>query len=96
MRFGVESPAGLLFKSLNPNPKGLSMKSDSIELLEASAVLELASAMRKDAWETAKIDSKDLKGWRDAHPVSEFVPKAVGMLDGVAEQVRRIRASSRV
>lgn len=78
------------------------MNEMNLELLVAAQVLDLASTARKDAWlADAALNgwdpnalNDDLRTWRLAHPVSEFVPKALATLEEVAEQIRSIKTSS--
>lgn len=78
------------------------MNEMNLELLVAAQVLDLASAIREDAWNafatehghSVDLHSGALITWRKAHLISEFVPKALATLEEVAEQVRNIKASS--
>lgn len=67
------------------------MKNSTEDLILAAIVVEMSRKLQ-DNTQPRGVTTEELQAWVDDNPIEKFIPGVLGMLESIADNIRRLRS----
>lgn len=67
------------------------MKNSTEDLILAAIVVEMSRKLQ-DKTQPRGVTTEELQEWVDDNPIEKFIPGVLGMLESIADNIRRLRS----